>query len=56
MALEDAVLLLSLLWVSFFGIIIMASASSYNLLLFGRVFVGLGVGIGLAVSISFNWN
>lgn len=32
-----------------FGVIIMASAWTYWVLMFGRVFVGLGVGFGLAV-------
>lgn len=33
------------------GIIIMACAWSYGVLMFGRVFVGLGVGFGLAVRV-----
>mmetsp|Transcript_38687 Transcript_38687/g.116205 ORF Transcript_38687/g.116205 Transcript_38687/m.116205 type:complete len:570 (-) Transcript_38687:451-2160(-) len=31
------------------GVIIQATAASYGLLMFGRVFVGLGVGFGLAI-------
>lgn len=33
------------------GLLIMAMSPSYDLLLFGRTFVGLGVGIGLAVRV-----
>jgi MFS family permease len=32
-----------------FGLLVTASATSFNVLLLGRLFVGLGVGIGLAV-------
>ena len=32
------------------GVIVMAAAQSYGVLMFGRLFVGLGVGFGLAVS------
>ena len=32
------------------GIVVMACAWSYPVLMFGRVFVGLGVGFGLAVN------
>lgn len=32
------------------GIFIMAFSNTYEILMFGRLFVGLGVGVGLAVS------
>jgi MFS family permease len=36
------------------GLIIMACANSFTVLMLGRVFVGLGVGFGLAVSALFD--